>query len=299
MQVRSLIGATALASLLLSPVSASAALGRDKDVPLLVGSPIGDVRSPYEPALKCLATVLTPEQKKTSFTVGSFPDQTGKTNYVSDSGTGMFSTQGAATMLYTSLGTIGVQVVNQSPELRQMAEYNLAKLTGNAPPEGLRVGMLLPDVVIMGAITSFDINVSSGGGGVRVLGIGGSRHKNRILVGMDGQLVEMPGGKGQAYRQVATTRIAKQIVGFQNEAGATGFFGAGLGTLFEIDLGSRKNEAIQYIERVMLDRVAFDLVASYFKVTACDEHRAYGDKLATPPEPPVSAPVSGAETGKK
>ena len=104
---------------------------------------------------------------------------------------------------------------------------------------------------------------------------------------MDGHLVEMPGGRGQAFRQVATTRISKQIVGHQTEGGATGFFGRGAGTLFEIDLGTRKNEAIQYMERVMLDRLVFDLVAQYFGVTSCDAHRDYGDSLAIPPEEPA------------
>lgn len=295
-QVTRIIGTiVSAASLALAPAAHAAA--DNKNTPLLVGPPVTDIVSPYLPALTCIKQSLTEQQKLTTFTVMSFVDKTGKTNYVSDSGTGAFSTQGADDMIYTSLGLAGVQVTDMSPMQRAMMDWSLQKLAAHnmsAVATGLpriSVGFKFPDVSISGAITTFDINMSSGGFGIRVAGIGADRHKARILVGMDARLVEMAGGERlngipmEAGRQAAVARISKQIVGYENSGGATGFFGGGLGTLIEFDLGTRQNEAIQYMERTMADGLVARLLIQYFGITACDEHLAYGDKLLVPPEP--------------
>lgn len=261
---------------------AAQAASDNENTSLLSGPPVMDVVSPYDAAFNCLRSVLTPEQRRTSFSVGYFADRTGKTNYVSDSGTGSFSTQGAEDMVYTSLALTGVQVVDSSMPYRQMVDWTIGKMALN-PGSGLNLSLMFPDVTISGAITSFDINMSSGGVDARVYGVGGGRRKHRILVGMEGRTVLMPGGRGEAGRSSAFTRINKQIVGYENEAGVTSFFGrAGSATLFEINLGERKNEAIQHIERVMIDRLVFDLVSGHFNERRCDSHRSYGDSLAQP-----------------
>jgi curli biogenesis system outer membrane secretion channel CsgG len=282
-------------SLVLAP--AAQAAQDNKNTPLLVGPPVTDIVSPYQPALECIRQALTAEQKNTTFTVMSFVDKSGKTNYVSDSGTGMFSSQGTEDMIYTSLGYAGVQVTDMSPMQRSMMDWSLQKLAAHnasASVTGLpriNVGFKFPDVSISGAITTFDINMSSGGFGVKIAGIGAGRHKARILVGMDARLVEMAGGQRpngspmEAGRQAAVARISKQIVGYENSGGATGFFGGGAGTLIEFDLGTRQNEAIQYMERIMADGLVARLLTQYFGITACDAHIAYGDKLLVPPEP--------------
>lgn len=261
------------------------AASNQENVALVAGPPISDIISPYDPALACLKSSLTSEQRKVVFSVGSFVDKTGKTNYVSDSGTGAFSTQGLEDMLYTSLAFTGVQVADTSGLYRSMIDWITNKVSGPNSPYVMR--LLFPEVLISGAITSFDINMSSGGGSIRVAGVGGSRQSRRILIGMEGRAVMMPDGNRnsalpRAGTVVAQTRFQKQIVGYVTEAGATSFFGNGGATLFEIDLGTRQNEAIQHMERVMMDRLAFMLVSDYFDIAQCDTHREYGDSLALP-----------------
>lgn len=250
-----------------------------QNVPLVQGPPIQRVASPYEPALTCLATALTLEQRATSFSIGYFQDRTGKTNYVSESGTGAFSTQGGEDMVLSSLAATGVTVVDTSPQFRGQVDWMFGKVA-LTPGANLNVSLMFPDVIISGAITSFDF-MPGGEQSLRVAGVGGSQSQSRVLVRMDGRAVRMPGGQQAAGILLASERIDKQIVGYQQEAGVTSFFGPNdSATLVEFNLGERQNEAIQYMEGVMIDRLVARLVADTFDVTACDGHIAWGDSLA-------------------
>lgn len=267
---------TLCALALLLPVSAQAApLG--KDATLTKGPPIHESLSPYDAALQCLATQLTPEQKKTSFSAGSFPDRTGKVNYVADAGTGTFSSQGLEDMVLTSLAQTGVTVVDSSPMFKQSLDWTIQKMImGRAT----NVSLMNPDVMINGAVTTFDF-LPGGGADVNIAGIKLAHQQSRILVSMDARAVVMPGAglSEPGGKIIAFDKPSKQIVGYEDSAGGTGFFGPkNSPTYVSLDFGHRPNEAIQYAERIMVDRVVFKLVSQVFHVTACQAQLEYGDQ---------------------
>jgi len=273
---RKLLGLTGVAALSLSIVGCASTTPINKDLDLVKGPAPKEIVSPYASALECLSQALSEDQKRTSFSVGSFPDRTGKINHVSDSGTGSFSTQGAEDMLLTSIAQTGVQVVDMGAPYRSFLDWNLDKAKGSL----LSASVLLPDVSISGAITSLDF-MPGGGGYINVEGAGFGTRQNRILVGIDSRAVQMLGGSVPAGKVVATDRIQKQVVGYEDEAGVSNFFGpVSSPTWIQFDLGRRENEAIQYTQRVMLDRVAYTLISKYFDTAACEEHLVYGDTLA-------------------
>ena len=252
-----------------------------KDAKLTQGPAIHEFVSPYDPALQCLATQLTPEQKSVTFSFGNFPDKTGKTNYVSDSGTGNFSTQGEDEMIVTSLFKAGVRVADNSVSFKQNVDWIFGKLVmagANAP----HVSLLYPDVIISGGITSFDF-MPGGGFSGNVAGITLGHQQSRIRVGMNAYAVLMPGAKlqGAGGEVLAIDRSAKQIVGYEDDAGGSGFFGPhDSKTFVRLDFGHRPNEAIQLAEEVMIDRLVYKLVAGVFNITACDAQLQYGDQVA-------------------
>lgn len=252
-----------------------------QDMPLTKGPPPTEVKSPYDPALLCLAAQLTPEQRSTSFTVGDFPDRTGKTNYVADSGAGNFSTSGAEDMLLTSLHRAGVKVIDSSVTFRQGVDWMFQKVA-MSNTQSMRVSLAFPDVVVNGAITTFDF-MPGGGANINIAGAQLAHQQSRILVGMDARAVLMPGSRilGAGGTVLATDRISKQIVGYEDSAGGTAFFGPkNSSTFVSLDFGHRPTEAIQFAERIMGDRVAAVLVSRVFGITACDSQVSYGDTLA-------------------
>ncbi len=276
--VKALASAIAALSCLALPAHAA---DLRKDARLTQGPPIHEIESPYDPALECLATQLTPEQKSVSFSPGYFMDRTGKTNYVSDSGTGNFSTQGQEDMIITSLYATGVQVTDMGASFKSNVDWIFSKfmLAGSNAPS---VSLMYPDVIISGGITSFDF-LPGGGFAGNVAGIKLGHQQSRILVAMDARAVLMPGAKlaGPGGKVLAVDRSSKQIVGYQDDAGATGFFGPkDSPTFISLDFGHRPNEAIQFAERIMVDRFVFMLVADVFNISACDPQLEYGDTVA-------------------
>jgi len=276
-----IIGTLASAAALISLCTPAMASDIHKDAKLTQGPAIHEFVSPYEPALQCLATQLTPEQKAVSFSFGSFPDKTGKTNYVSDSGTGNFSTQGEDEMIITSLFKTGVHVVDNSVSFKQDVDWVFGKLmlAGARAPH---VSLTYPDVIISGGITSFDF-MPGGGFSGNIAGITLAHQQSRIRVGMNAYAVLMPGAKlpGAGGDVLAIDRSAKQIIGYEDNAGGTGFFGPkDSKTFVSLDFGHRPNEAIQLAEEVMVDRLVFKLVAGVFNITSCNAQLQYGDDVA-------------------
>lgn len=273
---RTVIGILTGLSLIAAPLSAADVR---KDATLAKGPSIREAMSPYGSALQCLATQLTNKQKETSFSAGFFPDRTGKVNYVSDAGTGSFSSQGLEDMVLTSLSQTGVVVVDSSPAFRQSMDWTIGKMIMGG--QGSKVQLMNPDVVINGAITTFDFLPGSGLS-ANVAGIKLSHQQSRILVSMDARAVLMPGTglPGPAGKIVATDKPSKQIVGYEDSAGGSGFFGPrNSATYVSLDFGHKPNEAVQYAERIMVDRVVFKLVSQVFNVTTCQPQLEYADQM--------------------
>ncbi len=278
--VKKAAAAASAIALVSSPVSAASL---KEDARLTQGPPIHEAVSPYGDVLKCLSDQLTLEQKSVTYSVGQFADRTGKFNSVSDAGTGAFSSQGLEEMVITSLFKAGVSTSDFSLAWRAGTDWALGKMIlGARPANGPNLQIIYPDVVINGAITSFDF-MPGGGFSGNVAGIRLGHSRTRILVSMDARAVLMLGAKlpGGGGKVLAVDRPSKQIVGFEDSAGMARFFGHGdKATYVSLDFGHRPNEAIQMAERVMIDRTVANLLIQVNNVHACDELFAYADGVA-------------------
>lgn len=281
--------------LLLPFVSACGTLTTRLSVDLkpVAGPPIREVESPFAQALACVKGKLTPEQRKTSFSVGAFPDQTGRVAYSSENAFGAWSTQGGADALMTALAGTGVTVVETGLAYRQVIDWYLGKgATGLLGDGNVRIlhdpatgtdtqtktipsvkGTVRPaSYLLIGSITSLDFLP---GGAVQLYmgGVGGGHRQYRILVGMNARVVRMTVGEQLGGEVVAAQRISKEIVADESQASVARFFGGrDSATLVEFNLGNQRVEALQYIQNVMLEYVAASMVAETFGITGCETH---------------------------
>ncbi|MDR3546910.1 MAG: hypothetical protein P4M11_01305 [Candidatus Pacebacteria bacterium] len=300
MKTKSLISIAVASAAVLSMTAGYASAGvlpppLSKDVPLLQGPSVEDVHTPYEAALSCLNTVLTAQQKKTVFGIESFVDHTGKVNAVADSGTGALETQGGEEILLAALMKTGVATVNTNDIFIRKMEYAIKKeADADAEadrmhiPRPFNISVRLPDVLIGGGLDSLD-NIPgwemSGG----VAGVGGGMRQFRILVTMDAHASRMPGLApddpvlpGMAGSNIADVSLSKQVVGYEARAGISSFWGpVNSPTNVQFDWDSQRREALQYEARVMIERLAYQLVANVFHVSSCEAQIQYADTLAS------------------
>lgn len=236
-----------------------------------------EIVNPYAPALECLASQLTPEQRNTSIGVNYLLDRTGRESYSQDSAAGKFLAQSGDDTMVTALAATGMKVVSFNPAFRQSLDWQLPKLLAG----GQRVSVTLPDVLIEGSFSSFDFG-NSNVKELYVFGIGGGTRAYALRYTMDIRATAMPGGKFSGGEILSTLALEKDVIGREKRAGVASFFGnAGDSTYVEFNINSQKRELVQYSQRYMISRAAFGIVADLWKVTACDEHLAYSDALVS------------------
>jgi curli biogenesis system outer membrane secretion channel CsgG len=237
--------------------------------------PPREIVNPYQPALACLASQLTPEQRATSIAVGYMLDRTGRETYSQESGAGRFLGQAGDDMMMTALAATGMTVVGFNPAFRQSVDWQLPKVLAG----GQNVSYTLPDVLVEGSFSSFDFGTSSVSE-LYVLGIGGGSRAYSIRYAMDVRATAMPGSRFTGGQVLATLALEKDVVGRERRAGIASFFGnAGDTTYVEFNIGSQRRELLQYSQRYMISRAAFGIVADLWDITACDEHLRYSDSL--------------------
>lgn len=241
---------------------------REAALAVTVGPAIREIESPYAPALRCLKINLTAEQRGVSFGIGSYVDSTGKVNYASETASGAFLSQGMETMLLTSLGATGVKISNMSPANRQQTDwiFGRAGLVNSAAAEnlakaGMKPRVLFPDYQVSGALTSLDF-IPGGGFDVDIGGLKAGSRKNSVLVGFNGSVTLMPFSRlGDAASVPSTFRYEKQIIGYENDAGITRFFGGGnTRSLVDITFGKSEREPLQRFAAIAMDVVAYRAV---------------------------------------
>jgi curli biogenesis system outer membrane secretion channel CsgG len=260
-------------SLLMEPASAIAAT---KSAPIPSGAP-REIVNPYKPALECLATQLTPEQRDISIGVSYLLDRTGRDSYSQDSAAGKFLAQSGDDVLITSLAMTGMQVVEYNPAYRQSFDWQLPKMLS----AGRKVDASFPDIVISGSFSSLDFG-SSKVGELYVFGIGGGARAYSIRYTMDMRATAMPTGRFPSGKVLATLALEKDVTGREKKAGVAGFFGnQGDSTYVEFNFNTQKRELLQYSQRYMISRAAFGIVANLWNIHTCDEQLAYSDSLVT------------------
>lgn len=268
------IGSSLIAiALLVEPTVASA---RDRATPPLPIAP-REVVNPYQPALECLATQLTDEQRATSIGVGYLLDRTGRNSYSQDSAAGTFLGQGSDDMMMTSLAQTGMRVVGFNPAFRQALDWQLAKVMAG----GQQISVTLPDIIVEGSFSSLDFG-SSNVRELYIFGIGGGTRAYHLRYTMDIRATSMPGGRLPGGEVLATLALEKDVFGRENRAGIASFFGGGGdSTYVEFNIGTQRREMLQYSQRYMISRAAFGIVANLWNITACDEILAYSDGIVT------------------
>lgn len=268
------IGASVLALALL--VEPTVAMARSKRPQPLPTAP-REVVNPYQAALQCLNTQLTPEQRATSIGVGYLLDRTGRDSYSQESAAGRFLGQGSDDMLITALSETGMKIVGFNPAFRQALDWQLSKVMAGGQP----VQVTLPDILVEGSFTTLDFGSSN----VRELylfGIGGGTRAYHLRYSMDIRATSMPGGRLPGGEVLATLALEKDVIGRENRAGIASFFGGfGSSTYVEFNINSQKREMLQYSQRFMISRAAFGIVADLWDITACDEILAYSDRIVS------------------
>lgn len=236
-----------------------------------------EVVNPYKPALQCLASQLTPEQKATSIGVGYLLDRTGRDSYSQESAAGKFLGQAGDDMLITALSETGMKIVGFNPAFRQALDWQLPKMMAGRQP----VMVTLPDIIVEGSFSSLDFG-SSRVGEVYVFGIGGGTRAYHLRYSMDIRATSMPGGRWPGGEVLATLALEKDVIGRENRAGIASFFGSvGSSTYVEFNISTQKREMLQYSQRYMVSRAAFGIVADLWNITACDETLAYSDGIVS------------------
>lgn len=245
------------------------------NAPLVQGPAVTMIVSPYDKALACLNGKLTPDQRRVTYAVGSFPDRTGKVNYAAPEASGSFLGQGYDDALITSLRKIGVQVVDMGPAYQKNFDWAVSRARLQ------RYSIKLPDVLVTGSFNTADIQP---GGGWELTGpIEAGMRQNRLLVGFDARATAMPLNAFAEAGQVLTTfAYTKQLVGYENKAGFTTFFGGGsTRSLIGFNLGKQGREALQYAGRTMMDVVAYRTVRDITGQTECDETFRLAETVAS------------------
>ena len=260
-------------ALLVEPAAAMAKSKKPQPTPT---APVM-VIDPYQPALACLKSQLSDEQKATSIGVGRLMDRTGRDSYSQDSAAGKFLGQAGDDMLITALHQTGVKIVGFDPYFRQSLDWQLQKMISS----GQSASATLPDIIIDGSFSSLDFG-SSNVKELYVFGIGGGTRAYHLRYSMDLRATSMPGGKIPGGEILATLALVKDVIGRENRAGVASFFGgAGNATFVEFNINSQKREMLQYSQRYIVSRGAFSIVADIWDITACDEVLAYSDSLVS------------------
>lgn len=217
--------------------------------------------------LACIASRLSATDRKINFTVGEFPDKTGKinTNGGPDA-TGAFNTQGADTMLRTTLGRTGVNVVDISDMYRKVYEWQ------KKAPVAQSSNTALPSLMISGAITSTDFNGGKGFN-VEIAGVGGGVISNSVLQGIDMYVVTLPVGKngpasGRQIAQVTVTTEVKQG-GVELKVKAFDLISQLTKEYIALDAGYYWRAPLQYSTRNMIEYGLAELLAQIYKIQDC------------------------------
>jgi hypothetical protein len=249
--------------------------------------------NPYQGALECLATQLTPAQRDTTVGIGYFADRTGRQTFADQGAFGSFLSGGMEDALLGDLRTAGMTAIEVGGSYRQLSDWMTVKYTtansARAPEDRISIPIAMPDAIVHGSFSTVDFGPSSVGE-IRVFGIGGGKRKYSLRYTADVRISSAPGAvihndryQGQPTPGAVVLEhlsLVKDVVGRGGIGGGTAFFGpARSSTLIEVNFEKDKRQLIQYSQRYMTSRAAFGLVAGMFNVTACDELLAYGDAL--------------------
>ena len=240
------------------------------EVPILVGPPVRDNRTPMDPVIACYASELAaPGGRPLVIAVGDVRDYTGK--YSVTEGTTV--TQGGALMVASALGKLAGPVTlaerfDPSVGERELAYIDRRQLgdgkahpvqgpSGNASVAWLPYyggSVAASDYYIVGGITELDYNVRSGGAEVRISSVGPKARTFTQSVAVDLRIVDT-----RSLLVVRTVSLTKQFSGYEVGFNTFRFFGS---DLFDINIGAKGQEPLQLGIRTALEEATIRLVGA-------------------------------------
>lgn len=215
--------------------------------------PVSSNDTPYSQCLEALAKV--PGNNLPRFAVGEIADKTGKFNQNQD---GYVLSQGVSEMVMSALYKTGKAHLVERYDLRiPLAQLKMSaqKLTTSQPQD---YKIQSSDFVILGALTELNYNITSGGLGLWISGVGAGMRTAVINVALDLRVVD-----SKTFQVKYVTSLQKQIYGYEVEANVFRFFGT---QLVEFDAGQIKNEPLQLGVRSVVEMGVYQIMTDFLKL---------------------------------
>lgn len=206
-------------------------------------------------ATQLLASLPEPKEK-IPVAVYSIEDKTGKFMENAHVSNSRVVTQGATEMLITALmRSRQFAVLDRVQFQRLLNEQNLRKKKLLAPGEGPEVGVLIgAKYIIEGAITEYDVDIGTGGIGLKIAGKGGSEKYARASCAIDIRVTDTTTGE-----VVWAKSLKKEILG--KRVGLTVFSFMGK-SIVEFETGKGQQEVINLVVRTLLEEMVYKLAKS-------------------------------------
>ncbi len=202
-------------------------------------------------ATQLLAALPSREQEeKPALAVYSITDNTGQ---MKDMGSSVV-TQGATDMLITALQrSRQFQVLDRAGFNDFMNEQNLQTENRLSAGEGPMVGeMTGADYIIDGSITEYQVDKKTGGIGLSIGGLGGSKEYALATTAIDLRLVETTSGEvvwAESFKgEIEGERVGVETFSFMGD------------NIVEFETGRGEQEVINLVIRTLLEEAVFEIV---------------------------------------
>lgn len=223
--------------------------------------PVTSNDTPYSTCLSQLAG-LPGFAMRPAVAVGEISDKTGQVDRQSNS---TVLSQGATEMMISALfKTEKVQLVERFDLRIPLAEMEMGRQGITAPngqPATPRIRT--SNFVIVGALTELNYNITSGGVGLWVGGVGAGMRTVVINVGLDVRVIN-----SQTFEVGYANSLQKQIFGYEVEANVFRFFDS---RLVEFDAGRIQNEPLQLGVRSVVEMAAYQIMTDYLGLPSSPE----------------------------
>lgn len=232
--------------------SMSAAEAEELMAKILENSETIIASSPNVTVATQLLASLPEREDKPAVAVYSITDRTGQ---VKNGGSAVV-TQGATDMMITALKrSRQFKVLDRVNFGDFMNEQNLKTNERLAFGQGPDIGeMTGADYVIQGAITEYQVDKSTGGVGLNIGGVGGSKEYARATTAIDLRIVDSTTGE-VVWSESLKGEILGEKVGLQ----AFSFMG---NNIVEFETGQGKQEVINLVIRTLLEESVYKIFAS-------------------------------------
>lgn len=203
------------------------------------------------PATQLLAA-LPEREEKPAVAVYSITDRTGQ---IKEDGSAVV-TQGATDMMITALiRSRQFKVLDRVNFGDFMNEQNLKTNDRLSSDEGPAIGKMTgADYVIQGAITEYQVDRNTGGIGLNIGGVGGSREYARATTAVDLRLLDSSSGE-----VVWSESLKGEIIGEKVGVQAFSFMG---NNIVEFETGRGKQEVINLVIRTLLEESVYKIYQS-------------------------------------